>query len=147
VHLHGPVPKVNRLARCIEQFLSDSHVVSRFIEQHDELVTAQPGDAVIDADGASEAISEFPQDLITSVMAVEVIDDFEVVKINVEQRGRAFFGQGGIEFHPQQRSVCKTSERIVVRDMFEHALPSLKLRHDNAKLMTLKRQAKLFDDR
>ena len=82
--------------------------------EHGELVAAEPGDQVLLADGAAQALGDLDQQPVAGLVAEAVVDDLEVVEVE-EEDGDALARVGG----PLQRG----DERGAVRQAGESVEP------------------------
>src|SRR6059058_3490139 len=53
----------------------------------DELIAAEASQGVGNADGATQVVGDVPQQLVSDVVAVGVVDEFEAVEIDHEEGG------------------------------------------------------------
>jgi len=83
----------------------------------DELVAAEPGEGVGDADGAAEIVGNVSKELVADVVAVGVIDELEAVEIDHEEGGAGVVDlgltNGGGEAILKKALVGKAREVIV----------------------------------
>ena len=80
------------------------------VEQHAELVAAEPGRDVARSQGAPQALGDDPQQLVTRGVAEEVVDALEAVEVDEEQRARA----RGLDPLAEQPPVGRPGQRVVL---------------------------------
>jgi len=91
------------------------------IGDHDKFVAAKAGDGVHFADAAFQPVCHFSQQQIANVMAVRIVERFEVVEVNKEQR--AVTGAALARCHRlaqpvgKQATVRQPGERIEERQL------------------------------
>ena len=119
---HGHPHALGDQAGC---FQSDAR------QQHHKLFSTHAGDAVKRVDGVETLLHESSQNLITGLMAVAVIDQFEVVEVQRQQRERraTLLGPRDLDFDllDELAPVRRACQRIGRREVFEFVVGALKL--------------------
>ena len=67
------------------------------LAQHDELVAAQPGHGVRWAEDRRHPVGQVPEEFVTGVVAVGVVDDLEAVQVDEEHTNGAPVSGGWAE--------------------------------------------------
>ena len=97
------------------------------LDDHDELVAAEPADGVMPAGRVAEPVGGLHEQLVPGVVAEAVVDELHPVEIDVEDaetRLGPFGAQDGLsEAILQQRAVRQPRERVVRRLAATRAAP------------------------
>ena len=82
-------------------------------EEDDELVAPDPADEAVIADGSLEASCHDDEELVPDVVAVGVVDRFELVEIDVENGNGLRLGDGQFESVVELSPVGQVGEGVV----------------------------------
>ncbi len=93
------------------------------VEHHDELVATHPSDRVTPAHCAAQSLGHDTKELVAGGVAVRIVDAFEVVEIQEQERGAtpvtAGASHGGRDPIVQQDPVREVRQRVVSGQMLE----------------------------
>ena len=94
--------------------------VGSVLEEHGELVAAEPGRRVARAQAPAQAVGDGAEQLVAGAVAEAVVDELEVVEVDEGDRGdrrvgAADAGQGVLDAVEEQRPVRQAGERVVER--------------------------------
>ena len=91
----------------------------RVVQQHRELVAAEPGRGVAGPDAAADPVGHRGQQLVAGLVAEAVVDRLEPVQVDEEHAGRlgrlAPRRQHPVEDLQEQAAVRQAGHRVVVR--------------------------------
>src|SRR5690606_6914503 len=108
------------------------------LEHHGELVTAQSGDCIGTADGGAEPPRHFLKNVVSRVVAVRIVDDLEVVKIDQEKISFAVLQQGESngkgQLFLQYDAVAQTGQWLYADDLQQGLLIVAQLFYDRGQL-------------
>ncbi len=96
------------------------------LDQHHELVAAQTRGCVFGPQTGAQSLSDFDQQLIAGFVAQAIVDVFEMIEIEKQNRARTFAalcaGDGAAQSLHQQRAVGQLGQRVVKRLMRQPVL-------------------------
>ena len=110
-------PRSNGLLQGVGDALRGGERVGAVLQQHRELVAAEPGHRVPGAGGAAQPLGHPDQQLVTRRVPQGVVDDLEVVQVEEEQRHRPQVAgvqvDRVLEPVPEQRAVGQPGQPVV----------------------------------
>ncbi len=86
---------------------------------HHELVTADPGDKVLELHDAGEAVGDLSKKLIAGPVAEDIVDRLEAIEVDEHDGRLTPRAQESVEPIEQQASVRQPSEHIMVAEVLE----------------------------
>jgi hypothetical protein len=113
-HPHRAGADRERLAQRGQQPARVSGRVADVIGEHGELVAAEPHDGVREAEAGGQPCGHTAQQAVAGVVAQRVVDRFEVVEVEVDDRGRRGRSQVAVEALGEQGAIAEAGQRVVV---------------------------------